>query len=402
MLSKVFKNMRFLFVVDEYRPKTSANTVCVQNLQRALQEAGISTDIICYGDTTGVSYASEFGDVYTVSYKHREGLLRKLQFFKNVFIWPLRSIRRIYSYYIGIKTMTKKHTYDAIVGVMRPVEGAVACSFFDNFILYELDSIGNNSENLYDIRKYIKYRTYILEQYLYGKAIRVYHMRSHESFYSNKRYERFRYKSAFLDLPGLSLRYKNNEPQVTNNHDFINIVYTGNLWQSIRSPKYFIDLIEQVQKYIAKKIIINFYSQGDCGNILKDAVAKGLAIDNGYVNNSEIPAIFNSSDFLLNIGNSFGEKVTSFPSKTIEYIATGKPIIHIDGGENDSATEYVKRYPNSIIIHPTDDCESNIQKLANFIKSNYGKEVSFEDVKGLFYTNTPEYTIDNFIKAIGK
>lgn len=394
--------MRFLFVVDEYSPKTSANTVCVQNLQRVLKARNIFSDVICYGDTNGMSKESEFGQVYTIPYKRRTGFFRSIQFIKNIIIWPLRSLSRTYFYFTAIKYLTRKYKYDAIIGVVRPLEGAVACSFFDNFILYELDSIGNNSENLYDIRKYIAYRSFNVERFLYNRARYIFHMQSHELFYTQGRYDSYKYKSEFLDLPGLSTRYMNEERFDVEGTDYLNIVYTGNLWKSIRSPKYFLDLLIEAITYLERTIKINFYSQGDCGEIIKVGVDKGIAIDNGYVSNTMIPGILSRADFLLNIGNSFSGKVTSFPSKTIEYIATGKPIIHIDGGENDSATEYIKRYPNSIIIYPEEKFETNVLRLVDFIKNNYCKIVPFDVAKSLFFKNTPEYTIERIINVLGK
>ena len=394
--------MRLLFVVDEYRPKTSANTVCVKNLQQCLIERGVESDIVCYGNTSGLSEDSEYGKVFTVKKSQKKGLIRKIEYLKNFFIWPLRSITRTWDYYRAIKNCDNMNDYDAIIGVLRPLEGVIACALYKkSYILYELDSIGNNSENLYDIRKYIKYRSYNIEQFIYSKALHIFHMKSHTGFYQQKRYAKFVSKSSYLELPGLTKRYcakpgLNSEMKL----DYINIVYTGNLWKNIRSPHYFLELLSKTRDTLETKVKVNFFSQGDCGEYISQAVKIGLAIDNGYVSNSEIPSIMGKADFLLSIGNSFSEDVTSFPSKTIEYMATGRPIIHIHGGKNDAATDYVLRYPNSLVLYPNDKEENNIKKLQGFLVNNLGNRLSYDEVMKIFPMNTPEYTVDQILNIV--
>ena len=100
------------------------------------------------------------------------------------------------------------------------------------------------------------------------------------------------------------------------------------------------------------------------------------------------------SDLLLSISNKLTGKDRSLPSKVFEYIATGKPIIHIHGGENDSAIEYLEKYELSCIINPSNNIIENANTLVDFIEKNKRKRLDFDLIKNLFNDNTPEYTAD--------
>ena len=112
----------------------------------------------------------------------------------------------------------------------------------------------------------------------------------------------------------------------------------------------------------------------------------------GYVNPDQLLQVQNQTDFLLSIGNHLTGDDMSLPSKVLEYIAIGKPIIHVFGGPNDSAVDYLEKYGLSCIIYPDDDFNENVQKVLNYIDCEKGKEISYNTVKALFPENTPGYT----------
>ena len=103
-------------------------------------------------------------------------------------------------------------------------------------------------------------------------------------------------------------------------------------------------------------------------------------------------------DVLVSIGNHLRGTDYSLPSKIIEYIALGKPILHIYGGSNDSVIEYLDKYALGCVIYPEEGIEKNVEKLELFIKHNKGNRIPFEQVKQKFYHNSPDYTAE-IIKA---
>ena len=122
----------------------------------------------------------------------------------------------------------------------------------------------------------------------------------------------------------------------------------------------------------------------------------------GYVPIPDLNMAVSKCDFMLSIGNCFSGTVTSLPSKVISYMAYGKPIIHIDGGPNDSAKLYLQQYPYCLIIDPNADIEDNAFKMKAFMRDNLGKRVPFDDVQQCFQLNTPKYTAQQIVNAVQK
>jgi hypothetical protein len=51
---------------------------------------------------------------------------------------------------------------------------------------------------------------------------------------------------------------------------------------------------------------------------------------------------------LVNIGNA---TVAQIPSKVVEYVAAGKPILNVVTREDDSTAEFLKRYPLALTVN---------------------------------------------------
>ena len=391
---------KILFLVDFYFPTSSANAVCVKHLQESLLLDGIKSDILCCGERNGFIIKNEFGNVYSVkshlnlTRDYKKNPITFLERIHNGIIWPLKSLSLVKRFRKVLKTLEKDNSYLGIVCSLRPIEAALAC-VGRNFILYELDSITNNSDNLFGIKRFLKYRSSNIERKLYRNAGLIIHMRSHKEYYEAKKYKQFAEKSVFADIPGLVLAKKDVSKAKRSR---ILICYTGALNSKIRSPKYALSLFKKASEEVDLRI--DFYSRGDCSFLINSSEYGNIASNKGYVPSEKVPEILASADFLLNIGNCFSGKVTSLPSKTIEYISTGRPIIHIDGGANDTAKAYIERYGNSLIVSQEDPFELNVRKIIAFVKANFGRIEEREKIELEFAENLPSYTTNIIINHL--
>ena len=82
--------------------------------------------------------------------------------------------------------------------------------------------------------------------------------------------------------------------------------------------------------------------------------------------NDALKIMSDSIHCLLSIGN---KNPSQLPSKVIEYISTGKPVIHFAEIENDPVIEISKRYSNLIVISKSSDKDQFIEKLNNLTKN---------------------------------
>jgi len=109
------------------------------------------------------------------------------------------------------------------------------------------------------------------------------------------------------------------------NTDVLRIVYTGSL-----EKRYGIKNIVEGFKLIKEnKIILEIYGHGDYEEELKEVCLTNNNIRyKGFVPNKEILKIQKESDFLINARSAEDEYVKySFPSKTLEYMLSGTPLI---------------------------------------------------------------------------
>lgn len=392
--------MRLLFVLGAYFPKASANGVCVSRVQEALKNLGVFSDIVAEGTAEKVT-DSQYGKVYTTVLTDIERLSR-FQRIMAALRYPVYFPSNIKSYRHMIDTALSENSYDAIVAVLRPLDGALAAMSYSNLLIYELDSIANNDENEHGFRKYLRHRVLLAERVLYRKASYIFHMQSHKAFYRQKHYDCFSDKSTYLDIP--QLIDEKISDRSSDDTDLIKVLYSGILNTRTRSPEYPVSLIKELNQQGIANVELNFYSRGDCEEMLEKEQQKtnGSIRKHGYVSLNELNLAVAETDCLLSIGNCSTGKVTSLPSKVISYMAYGKPIIHIDGGANDVAKDYLDKYPLAIVIDPKARMENNLLALHTFLQNNLGKRVPFDDVARIFVRNTPEYTAEQIIKAVSE
>lgn len=407
-------NTKVLFVLKEYYPKPAPTGVCVQNVQRGLLKLGIKSDVLQLGEDDGLVGENEYGNIYSINTvplrydttKRNVALfyLRKIPLF---FKWPIFSYRTIRRYKEWIKKLNEKELYGAIIGVVLPVETVMASKEFGNFILYELDSIVNNPEYKRGVKKFFQRRLRYIEKRIYNKAQLIIHLENNREYYTkNDKYNTYKKKFVYTDVPNLielkGVSLKKNEVLCPSSNQY-NITYLGSLFPDYRSPEYIISIIKKASESV--DVCCTFYSRGACEDIIEQSEREkpNIIRKGGYVEHSIVSDIICRADFLLSIGNKLTGDDYSLPSKVIEYISSGKPIIHVSGGKNDSAVSYLEKYGLACIIDPNNSIEENTKKLVSFLKERKGEYRAFQDLRVLFEKNDPTFTakiIEHFINNL--
>ena len=403
--------MRVLFVVKEYLPKPTPPGLCIMNVQKALLERGVQSDVLMVGDEEGLYASNEVGDVYSIKsgISFEKGKERKLSYLKTripmIFTWPVPSMKRVNDYRRVITELNNRHHYDAIIGTMFPPDVCVACSVFDHFFYYELDSLINNPMYKEGFKKHLTRRLTRLEKKLFYSAELIIHLNNNKLFYSKGKYNRYKSKSVFTDIPELT---EDKASPVTDSgetglpgikDDQIVMVYSGHLSKEYRSPSKLIELAKGLSKDMNIKCL--FFSRGDCEDELRRAEEEtnGVIKRMGYVSQEELNQYTDRADFLLDIGNRLSGEDYSLPSKVICYMAMGKPIIHMNG-VNDSAIAYLDKYGLAVNVSDEKPIEKSCKEVMEFIAENRGKIIPFKEVEKKFPQNTPGYTADLIIKQI--
>ena len=402
--------MRVLFVTKEYLPKAIAPGLCIMYVQKALLDKGVQSDVLMVGDKEGLYCHGDYGEVYSIKSeisfeKKKENVISYLKSrIPMLFTWPVPSYKRVQDYRRIIRQLDSRWHYDAIVGTMFPPDVCVACSAFNHFFYYELDSLINNPMYKTGLKKYMGHRLSRLERKLFNRSELIIHLNNNRAFYGKECYKKYSSKSVYSDIPFLiepnyDREQEHVKTEADNNGDQLLIIYSGYLSSDFRPPFKAIELIKQLSKYIDVKCL--FFSRGDCEDALRQAEIEtnGIIKRMGYVSQETLSTYTSSADIFLDIGNRLTGEDYSLPSKVIDYMATGKPIIHMNG-INDSAIAYLERYGLAINV-PGEFDEAYVEEsVMRFIRESKGKKLNFQEVAEKFPQNVPGYTADLILDAI--
>ncbi len=146
--------------------------------------------------------------------------------------------------------------------------------------------------------------------------------------------------------------------------------YFGVFTKGVRSPKNFLKYIKDT-----KDIQLHWYVNDDSKNEIVIHSNESDSIFHSIVEREEALKLMASSfHCLLSIGNL---NTTQIPSKVIEYISTGKPVIHFCEVKNDPVKNIAEEFQNLFIISKTTNKEILLEQLNSFYKdiSSFNKEL---------------------------
>lgn len=162
----------------------------------------------------------------------------------------------------------------------------------------------------------------------------------------------------------------------------IKIVYTGSL-----EKKYGIkNIVDGFLSSRSDNMILELYGRGDFENELAKITKQNHnVIYKGFIPNNEILKIQRDADFLINARSSMEEFVKySFPSKTLEYMLSGTPLITtMLPGIPDDYKDYV------IVLD--DNAPSTIKKTIKNIQNLSKNEVECLGKKAKLFALTKNY-----------
>lgn len=185
---------------------------------------------------------------------------------------------------------------------------------------------------------------------------------------------------------GLSGRTKGD----LSNDGKCSLIFAGMLYKQIRNPEFALSTLSRVED-----IIFDLYTaRNECEDIIKRYVSDNIN-RYFYVSRSEYEELIKSKyDILVNIGNV---STLQAPSKTLELLSTGKPIINFYFTE-DSQFEMIKKYPLGLNIK--DQEIGAVEKISKFCREMKGRILPFEEIEKLYPENNIKYQVKLLRKLI--
>ncbi|MBI3706637.1 MAG: hypothetical protein HY246_02980 [Proteobacteria bacterium] len=151
-------------------------------------------------------------------------------------------------------------------------------------------------------------------------------------------------------------------------NDKLRLVYSGTLYRAIRDPDYLLRLFAGLNAREPRAELHLFGQVHDCAESFapyRDRIDRSIFL-HGPVAHERALTEMGRAAALVNIGNRTAYQV---PSKIIEYMAVGRPILNLAADADDSSTEFLAGYPDALTlvtgITPPDD--ATITRVATWL-----------------------------------
>lgn len=284
------------------------------------------------------------------------------------FAWPF-----IFFGFMRARKLTKRNKYDLIVTVSHPF----SCHIIGVFIKYlnpDLKWIADNGDPFAlmekpQVNNFFLYKR--LNLFVESKVVDMCDYFAVTTHNTKKLYEsslRFDAKKIKVIGPLLSnqaLRAFENKVNPNIRNEVLKFNFFGTLYSTIRNPSYLINVLELLSNRLQETIEINFYGETN------DFVYKSICKDNfrvtfhGVLGREEVLEKINTSGILLNIGNA---NKYQLPSKLVEYIASGNPIINFASIPEDSSSLFLSEFHETLSIFQNEGTENeHAQSIYDFI-----------------------------------
>lgn len=410
--------MKIIFLTDSYFPAGSPNAICVSKIVDNLAAKGEKPSVITLKNQYGQASYADFGNCEVVylppsllnrwqSYynEHPRKWLGLLLFVlwrvKSVvyaFFWPLLSLVAVRRYYREAIRQIDRYGDDGqvvVVSVYKSLEASLAGSLLKRkrpsirHILYTLDAVsGSIIPTIFNNKRIARNSIERWERLLFRYADTICPMQSHRIFYSLPRYDRYRDKIKYMDIPlvsdsGVKIGQRSSS-------DGLRFVFTGSMTSQTADPSRLIELLQLGGEYLGVSVDIYGAVSEEIAKKMEEVGSDSIRLC-GKVAYEKIPEIQRSADVLLNFGN---DNPCAIPCKIFEYISAKRPIVSFFKSDDDASKPYLQRYPLALLLDERLPAERNLRALQEFIgqlitPSCLARE-NVWDITSLYYDNTPE------------
>lgn len=391
----------FLIVSDEFYPYENASTNCLLKVLQQLVALGHDVTVLCCAYDKSIP-AEEIYKGCNIRRIHanqnlpfcysnfpfkQESLYKKLFYFFTMLFGKITKERYYKKTY---KTLKQNKKFDYILSILNPPKNHALTyrliSKNDKWIPYNFDPYTFNMDSSTpDSYKKINESIWSAKAYKLICAEGILEENERRNYNSFK-------NSPKLSLPLPNFNIDRNTYEKGKNTQKTILRYTGVFYSEIRNPDI---LIKTLQNLDPAKFSVEFY--GGCCDYLKQnyiALPKCFELK-GCVSVEECHRLVETADILINLCNKCPNQI---PSKTFEYIATGKPILNFYYNDTDPSLPYLKRYP-SILNLKQGECIQE-EKLLHFLEL---KEETPKDVlEQLYHDITTEEITKRFLDFIEK
>ncbi|MDX1942364.1 MAG: glycosyltransferase [Saprospiraceae bacterium] len=182
----------------------------------------------------------------------------------------------------------------------------------------------------------------------------------------------------------------------------IHLAYFGTFYDKVRMPDTFLLLLQQIFIQfpdLKPQLLMHFFGEipAKAQAVFNEFIdLKENLLFHGLVGRQTVAAAIQQADFLVNIGN-----ITNYhlPSKSAEYLSSGKPIINICQDSKDTFQNFMQEYPLICNISTYNQNWSELAKqMVTFIKENHNESVPVSLIRQLVQPYTISAVAGAYLK----
>ena len=372
---------RILIVTHQFIPHQSPRTTRWKLLYDELIESGYDVTVI-----TGTLQLSEDPNIKYIGNKKASGIVKNLRiqsnikqdssyknylykllkkiyrFFYKFFAWPDYTMFWIFSIWKNRKKIDID--YDLIISVSLPFSSHVAAYIINKDKnkkwIMDIGDPFSLKTNAFENNRYLyKSLNYYFENKFYKKAHQVVFTHQ-ESANEHKIFFNMPENKVTIGSPISTFSQELFQKSVSFNYEAkpITIGYFGVLTKGVRSPSQVLKFFEQTD------FEFHWYTNSDSKEMIKQNKIdfNRNKLFDMVTRNEALEKMVTSLHCLLSIGNL---NPSQLPSKIIEYISTGKPVLHFVEIKDDPVLEIAKEFSNLIVIDKNSNITEVQQQLNN-------------------------------------
>lgn len=402
--------MKIVFVCYEYCGKRDAGSQCIHELRGELHKRHIQSDVLTY-NWTGHEQPEQrdaFGNIYAVKTWYRfsrVGRKANGKIAMPLWRWIQVIATRLAAILLEGKSYTQRgmpvaathalqkrlnvlcrqYQYDWVISVSYPFANHLAVlnvrSETAKVALYNLDPYWNN-------QTYAKENCEARareEAAVYKQVACIFCTPEQLPDYQSRRFDGVREKIYPLYYPNFLPLTVAQHCDIQMDREKINLLYLGTVYGDIRKPDALLELFEQA---VRQEPSLHLYVVGKKFGVTADQYLteyeKRLQ---GYLTISEaIPVektgdLMRQADILVNLGNTMHNQM---PSKTLTYLAAGKPILNVSAREDCNTLPLIRRYSLAFQYAGRDLCKERVDDFVRFCRENKGKSLQWDEVSAIY------------------
>lgn len=423
--------MKVLFVDYQHYPAPDANGNCVEVLRQQLGKLGVSSDVLTIQKSckTPAQQTDINGCIYREPVWATQRRLRPeegkpvwQEILRLPFAITARIAHRLISdrYTVQERTFSwractrlckklsflcEQNSYDWVVAVSSPYciheIAAHAELHRTKLAFYYLDPYSAHAlfppENRGGRMK--------LELQTLAKANAVFASLEHEQDWRTTQLSQYIDRVHFLPYPNME-PHSNPIPKQEHTEENIDLVYMGALYDKVRYPGAMLLLFEKMLALEPRLRLFVVGSKG--GDIVKQQLREAQQrlgerlVCMGPVPLPQAAEKIHQADCVVNLGNCMKNQM---PSKLLDYIAEGKPILNISHNKPCNTAPYIERYPWALQFYEEElNDEQNLRKAAEnavaFVLQHRGECLAWETVKDMMAGFTAQDVAKQFLAIL--